>query len=310
MPHAALAILSLALAVQDPPAPDNIQKERASLLRSALKPHAAFQGVDRDGRIVLQVEGETGEKAWPIDPDAEIRIRGYWGGLEDLAQGERIWLWTRVDRDGKPRAVFMIADEMSEQDIHQVPYTLAAVDGEQKTVVLRRKLDGKTEQTRSLKISPSMVLSKEGDQYVFRSASPDLVVKVAVEGTVFVQSAGETLLRLADAEALSKLKEAQKARMEERWRKQGLPGTVTGIHLLSGEIDLAMDHEGMRWARSLKPGDRVTLQLEKPVKAAVAEVRSWYERTRLSLVSNGCSSWRKKRILAARSVSPVTSPKA
>lgn len=248
-------------AAQTPP--DSIQKERATLLRAALKPYAAFQGVDRDGRLLLRAEGEKEDKAWPVDPDAEIRVRGTWGALEDLTAGERLWVWIRPDRENKPRSVFMITDELSEQDIHQIPYTLVSAD--EKTVVVRRKLDGKKEESRTLRGAASL----------------------KPETQVYLQTAGEDLVRMVDAEGLAKLKEAQKARLEERWRKAGLPGTVLGLHLLSGEIELSMDHEGMRWARSLKNGDLVTLKLEKPVQAMVQDVRPWYERTRLTLISAG-----------------------
>ncbi|HLF93808.1 MAG TPA: hypothetical protein VJB14_10105 [Planctomycetota bacterium] len=283
----ALAALSLLAAVQNPPPPDSIQKERATLLRSALKPYGAFQGVDRDGRLLLRAEGEKEDKAWTVDPDAEIRLRGTWGAIEDLVPGERLWVWIRLDRESKPRAVFMITDEISEQDIHQVLYTLVSADAVEKSVVVRRKLDGKKEQTRTLKVHPSAALSREGDDFVFRSASPETVARARPEASVYVQTANEEIVRLVDVEGLAKLKEAQKARVEERWRKIGLPGTLVGLHLLSGEIDLAMDHEAMRWARSLKSGDLVTLKLAKPVQAMVQEVRPWYERTRLTLVCAG-----------------------
>jgi hypothetical protein len=283
----AIAILPFLAGIQDPSPSDSIQKERASLLRSALKPYATFQGVDREGRIVLRGEGDADEKTWAVDPEAEIRVQGYWGGLEDLVKGERLWVWARVDRENKPRAVFMIADEISEQDIHQVPYTLASADPAKRIIVIRRKLDGKTEATRSLTVPAAWTFSCEGDDFVIQPASPETALRVRTGGGVYVQTAGEEVVLLAGVDGLSKLKQAQKARMEERWRKHGLPGTVQGIHLLSGEIELALDHEGMRWARSLKLGDRVTLNLEKPIKAAVQEVRPWYERTRLALVSNG-----------------------
>ena len=66
MTLAALLLLSLQ---------GEIQTERATLLRRALKPWAAFRGVDA-GKIALRVEGETEDRAWPLDPDAEIRVKG------------------------------------------------------------------------------------------------------------------------------------------------------------------------------------------------------------------------------------------
>ena len=264
MTLAALLLLSLQ---------GDIQAERATLLKRALKPHAAFRGVDA-GKITLRVEGETEDRAWPLDADAEIRVKGYWGAVEDLVPGERVWVWARVDAESKVRAVFMVADEISEQDIHQVPWALTAVD--RRTIELRRKLDGKTEQVRTLRVPASMELP-------------------ATAPAVYVQSTGDELVRIADAAALAALKEAQKARLDERRAKTGLPGTVTALHLLSGEIEVALDHEAIRRGRALKPGDKATLHLGKPFDAAqgkpvpvlVQEVRPWYERTRLTLVSNG-----------------------
>lgn len=262
-----LAVL-LAFLLQDAPKPDPIAKERTSLLRHSLKPHAAFLGADHDGRVRLRVDNDPQEKEWPLDPDAEIRVHGTWGAAGDLTAGERVWAWVRTDRDNKPRGVIMIADELSEQDIHQVPYAIVSADPAAKTIVIRRKLDGKTEQSRTLKVAAPMAMPKAGVE-------------------VYVQTAGDELIRLVTAETLAELKAAQKARLEERWRKSGLPGTVSGLHLLSGEVEITLDHEAIRWGRSLKSGDKVTLNLEKPVQASVLEVRPWYERTRVTLVSIG-----------------------
>lgn len=260
-------VLSMGLVGQDSPKPDALQTGRATMLRSALKYHAAFLGAEA-GRITLRPDGSADAQSWPVDPDAEIRIQGHWGGLEDLDRGGTIWVWTRIGPDGKARAVFMVADEISEQDIHQVPYTVTAVDPERRTVDVRRKLDGKNEQTRVLKAAADLKLPEKDTR-------------------VYVQTAGEELVRSVDADGLAKLKEVRRARLEDRWRKNGLPGTVIGLHLLSGEIELALDHEALRWGRALKPGDRSTLQLGKPLPVLVQEVRPWYERTRVILVSNG-----------------------
>jgi hypothetical protein len=40
----------------------------------------------------------------------------------------------------------------------------------------------------------------------------------------------------------------------------------------------------MRWGRSLKPGDSVTLAVAPPIKGVVRDVRPWRERTQLRLV--------------------------
>ena len=74
--------------------------------------------------------------------------------------------------------------------------------------------------------------------------------------------------------------------MREKWRSEGLPGTVLFLHPLSGEMELMLDHESMRWGRHLKTGDQVTLSTDKPIKAVVKHVQPWRERTQLRLVTN------------------------
>jgi hypothetical protein len=56
--------------------------------------------------------------------------------------------------------------------------------------------------------------------------------------------------------------------------------------VFSGEMDLLLDHEAMRWGRSLKVGDKVTLRADPPIKALVKGVQPWRERTQLRLVVN------------------------
>jgi hypothetical protein len=277
-----LAIFLAFAAPQDQKAVEKILKERATLLRSAKKLYAAFVEADpAKGEIRLRSEEDGQEKTWVLDAEVEVRAHGWWGGLEDLVKGERLWFWVRPDRDGKLRAVFMVADELSEQDIHQVPYALSSVDVEKREVELRRKLDGKTEEVRSLKASDSLALSHDGDDVLFGTQ------RVKPKGTVFIQTSGKELVRLVTPEGLPAEKSAQKERLEERWRKTGLPGTVTGLHPVTGEIEVSLDHEAMRWGRTLKAGDPVKIHLDKPVTAVTLDARPWNERTRVSLAAAG-----------------------
>src|SRR5205823_2729616 len=101
---------------------------------------------------------------------------------------------------------------------------------------------------------------------------------------VYVQSAGDRArLVLTSAEFEAKRSE-QREKLRKRWLDEGLPGTVMFLHL-SGEMEVMLDHETMRWARSLKLGDKVTLPGSKPIPAVVKDVRAWRERTQLRLVA-------------------------
>jgi len=74
--------------------------------------------------------------------------------------------------------------------------------------------------------------------------------------------------------------------LRKRWAEEGLPGTVTFLHRFSGEMELMLDHEAMRWGRSLKLGDKVSLDASPPIPAVVKNVTPWRERTQLRLVVN------------------------
>jgi hypothetical protein len=54
-------------------------------------------------------------------------------------------------------------------------------------------------------------------------------------------------------------RDAQIKALRMFWEKEGLPGTVTFAHI-SGEVEVTLDHEAMRWARSLRAGDKVELE--------------------------------------------------
>jgi hypothetical protein len=237
----------------------------AEFLRSVPKRFATLQAVDpARHRVTLLIEGETLAKVWPLTPDAEIKVSGWWGRLDQLTAGDRVWAWFKTDRAGQPAAVFMLADELSEQEIHRSGLAVATVADGTITLKLSR---GKT---RTLKVGKDQLAGagvKAGDR-------------------VYIQSAGDQARLLFSTAGLEARRAEQQAALRKRWLDQGLPGTVTFLHL-SGEMDFMLDHEAMRWARSLKPGDTVSLLAVPPIAAVVKEVRPWRERTQLRLVMKG-----------------------
>jgi hypothetical protein len=101
---------------------------------------------------------------------------------------------------------------------------------------------------------------------------------------VYVQTAGGGARLILDADAFKLRKNEQRATLRKIWTDQGLPGAVAFLHRFSGEMDFMLDHEAMRWGRSLKPGDAVRLQTPVPIPAVVKQVKPWRERTELRLV--------------------------
>jgi hypothetical protein len=264
----ACALVSLgSLAVPtwaDEPASDNIKEVAgtAEFLRSVPKHFATLQAVDRDrNQVTLLIEGETLPKVWPLTPDAEVKLCGWWGRLDQFTLGDRVWVWFQTDRKQQAVAVAMLADELSEQDMHGPGVTLVKSDDDAITV---KPVKG-ANRTLKAKDAKDLPLDK----------------------AVYVQSQGDKARLVLDADAFAKKRDEQKALLRKRWVDEGLPGTVSFLHRFSGEMELMLDHEAMRWGRSLKLGDKVTLATETPINAVVKEVRPWRERTQLRLVVAG-----------------------
>jgi hypothetical protein len=191
----------------------------SEFLRLLPKPFATLKGVDAKARTVtLLADGETAERTWPVEPDAEVKVGGWWGRLEQLRPGDRVWAWLKLDRKKAPVSVVMLADEVSEFDMHGS---------------LRPKAAEKPKYT------------------------PDAIETKRTE---------------------------QKAWLRKRWLEEGLPGTLAFHHVFSGEMDVVLDHEAMRWARSLTAGATVHVQADPPIKAVVKGVSPWRERTVVRLV--------------------------
>lgn len=94
----------------------------AEVLRFVPKKFATLQAVDAaQRRVKLLIEGEAAPKEWPLTEDAELKVHGWWGRLDQYQPGDRVWVWFKLDRKKQPVSVLMLADEMSEQDIHGSP---------------------------------------------------------------------------------------------------------------------------------------------------------------------------------------------
>jgi hypothetical protein len=191
----------------------------AEFLRLLPKPFATVKAVDaKAGTITLLLDGDKTAKVWSLEPDAEVKVGGWWGRLEQFKAGDRVWVWLKLDRKKEPVSVVMLADEIGEFDMHSGLHT------------------------------------KDGEKPKF--------AKEQVEAK----------------------RTEQKAWLRKHWIDDGLPGTLTFHHVFSGELELTLDHEAMRWGRSLSAGDEVHLQAEPPIKAVVKKVTPWRERTVLRLV--------------------------
>src|SRR5262245_8958738 len=114
--------VQLTLAADEPKQVETKVKEiagTAEFLRSVPKHFATLKAVDPARRqVTLLIEGEVLPKVWPLVPDAEVKVMGWWGRLDQFTLGDRVWVWFKTDRKKQAVAVSMLADEVSEQDIH------------------------------------------------------------------------------------------------------------------------------------------------------------------------------------------------
>ncbi|HUG89388.1 MAG TPA: hypothetical protein VML55_01055, partial [Planctomycetaceae bacterium] len=280
-----LVALAMPSVVPGDEAADRIKQiaGKAELLRRAPKKFAVFLDAAPDGSTVsVRLEGDEAATTWPVLPDAEIKVHGWWGRLAQCRQGDRVWIWFTADRQKQPRAVLMLADEISEQDIHNTPPVLAAADPEQRTVTLKTS----SGEQRTLALAEGAELRRTEDGFEFRTPS-DEAFQVNTGANMYAQTAGETVRLLLDQESLEHVRGRQQEWLRRLWREKGLPGTVTVLHPLGGEMEVLLDHEAIRWGRSLKTGDEVRLTTAEPIVAVVRHVRPWRERTLVRLVVSG-----------------------
>jgi hypothetical protein len=257
----------------------------AEFLRSVPKRFAVLEACDpAAARVTLRLEGDKQAKAWPVVADAEIKVAGWWGRLDQFQAGDRVWVWFKTDRAKQPVAVSMLADELSEQDIHGDGLRVESCTDSRLTVVLpwgphwKLALDGSELYRGKDRASPAGLRPGE---------------KVYMQSTPRPEGARARLI--LDPAAFEARRAAQRAALRRRWTEDGLPGTVTFLHVFSGEMDAMLDHEAQRWGRSLRPGDKVSLvelpreggKAPAPIPAVVRDVHPWRERTQLRLVVNG-----------------------
>jgi hypothetical protein len=233
----------------------------AEFLRGVPKHFAQLKAVDRENRrVTLLIEGDTVAKTWDLMPDAEVKFHGWWGRLEQFNLGDRVWVWFQTDRQKQPISVMMIADELSEQDIHDVTWTALEISD-------MAKLHPSKGADRSLQFMSSTLNegAKKGERAYFQSRGDK----------------ADLVRLILGVDAFEQHRSKQREWLAKRWTEQGLPGAVTFLHQLSGEMELMLDHEAMRWARSLKAGASITID---SIKGVVREANPWRERTRVRLV--------------------------
>jgi len=236
---------------------------KADVLRHVPKKFATLTEIDnKNHRVKLLIEGEQQAKMWDVLADAELKVHGWWGRLKQFCVGDRVWVWFAIDRHKKRKGVLMLADELSEQFIHGLPHLLTACDKKSETATVESEISGKR-------------------QLTFKNLDKSALIGAQV----FVQTVGKSARTIASQEDFANLRSRQREWLCAKWRQDGLPGTVSLLHPLSGEMEVMLDHEAIRWGRYLENGDKLTLQIDAPISAVVKHVHPWRERTLVRIVT-------------------------
>jgi hypothetical protein len=264
---------------------------RAEMLRPIPKKFAILEAADEAKRqVTLRLEGDKEPTTWPLNPDAELKVFCWWARLRDFLPGDRVWVWLDVDRKRQPKSILMMCDEVTQQEMNDRPLTLTALDPTAQTVTLKpHKAEVKTR-----KLCDTLRLVQDGDvcrvisnKQSTPSGDTPRAETLKAGAKVFIRTRGEEVSALLDGAALESLRNSQRQRLRQEWIHNGLPGTVTFLHPLSGEMEVVLDHEAIRWGRWLKLGDKVRFKGSDGLFAAVKEARPWRERTQLRLVMDG-----------------------
>ena len=247
----------------------------AEFLRAVPKRYGWLHKVDDAQRsATILLDGDKEPTTWTLTADAEVKIFGWWGRLKDFEKSRqpRVWAWFKVDRAKKPVAIFMLADETSEEDIHGDGLEVKSVT---KTAVVLTLAKG---QPHEVAIESAVYWSETPD---FQAIKP----KDRLYMHRGPDEKGTMHTTLFDRAAFEKRRAQQKASLRKRWLDEGLPGAIGLLHVYSGEVDVILDHEAMRWGRSLQAGDKVQLMARPEINAVVKSVQAQREKTQVRLVA-------------------------
>jgi hypothetical protein len=220
----------------------------------------------------------NGQLSWKLTNDAEVKRHGWWGRPEQFRSDEIVWVWFATNRAGQPIAVSMLMDEMTMQDMH----------GDGIPVV------SNTSDKLVLQYAKGSTMTVEHRPSLMRGLHTTPLSSLMKDERVYLQSQSNSSMpcMLYDQEAFTGLRRTQQQWLRSQWSSEGLPGTLTFTHVFNGELDIVLDHETMRWARSLQPGTAVQMMppaasKQLPINGIVKFVQAQREHTLARLVVNG-----------------------
>src|SRR5262249_38863339 len=135
-------------------------------------------------------------REWPLRPEAEVWQAGWWGRLDQILVGDRVWVWFQTDRANQLGAVSLVADELSQQDLY-TPLSVAAVNAtgrDQGTLALKSVMGSK----------PTIRIVTLAKAEVYRGNVKAPRDSLEVGETIYVQTTGEDARLILDPAAFAK----------------------------------------------------------------------------------------------------------
>jgi hypothetical protein len=226
----------------------------------------------------------------PIRQDTELHFRDSWGELSDYFPGQHVMLFLYVD-DARnwtyPRAV---QDEIHVSARHGWFAKVVRIDTTKRIITTQREeKNSKGEVTKTIAKEfgyfPSVKIWKSerpGGIETLREGDEVITQLVEKDGLL---AATEILDRKGD----DAVRAAQDARHRADQDRLGLPASINDLDPISGSVVISVAWSGADRAKSLKPGDAITLIPDdgsRPFAALVGEMQSIDSRQRIQLVAN------------------------
>ncbi len=240
--------------------------------------------------LTIKQDGNGKVREIPIRDDTELHFRDSWGELGDYFPGQHVMLFLYVDDEGNwayPRAV---QDEIHVSARHGWFAKVVTIDPLKHVISTHREeKNSKGEVTKSI----DKELLYAPDVKVWKGDSPGGIDSLSVGDEVIQQMTEKNGLLAAteifDRKGDDAVRTSQEARHRSDQDRLGLPANVTDLETISGSLLVTVAWSGAERAKTLKPGDAITLTLidgGKPFAALVGEIQSVDSRMRVQLIVN------------------------
>ncbi len=250
-----------------------------------------LQKIDMQRKILtVKQDGSGAIREVAIRDDTEIHFRDSWGELSDYFPGQRLMLFLYIDDDKQwtyPRAV---QDEIHVSARHGWFAKVVKIDLARHTILTQRtEKNEKGEVTRTIDKEfayfPDVKVWKGEHSKGIETLLPgDEVIQQLVEKNRLLAAA-----EIFDRKGDDAVRLTQEARHRADQDRLGLPAYINDLEPTTGSVVVSVAWSGSDRAKSLKPGDKITLTPtdgSKPFAALVGESQGIDTRQRIQLIAN------------------------